>query len=121
MFEFEVDQSRLFLRIKLVGYWESTIWQQYKPAVQAAFEALEPMGGCRAMLIDLSVYPIQTQEIATAHQRVLETTRRTQPTRIAILAQSSLSKLQARRVAGNTGHSIFDTESAAMEWLFPTA
>jgi hypothetical protein len=117
-FAFSTVPTRLFLKITVAGYWDAKIWADYEPAARAAVASLATRGGCRAMLIDASGYPTQSREIADAHQKLLATTRRTRPTRIAILTSGALSRLQAKRVFELADGHVFVREEEALAWLF---
>jgi serine/threonine-protein kinase len=117
MFEVAPDHHLRMLRIALRGFWDNATMADYMKVVREAIGGLQRVGGCRYILIDMTGYPIQSQEIAEGHAAALRIVTQAGDIRVALVMQSALSKLQASRVAADTGQRMFDTENAAQEWL----
>lgn len=117
MFEVTPDHDLRMLRITLRGFWDGATMAGYMKVVREAMGGLQRAGGCRYILIDMTGYPIQSKEIAESHAAALRLVTQAGGVRVALVMQSALSKLQATRVAADTGQRMFDTEEAAREWL----
>lgn len=117
MFEITADQSRRLLHIRMWGFWDAATMAAYSVEVKNKMASLLRGLGCKSILIDMIDYPIQSKEIANTHADFLRVVRDRGESRVAIVMQSALSKLQASRVANDTGHRTFDTIVEAQAWL----
>lgn len=117
MFDVVPDHDLRMLRLKLRGFWDDGTMVRYLNAIRGAMADLQRTGGCKSILIDMSDFPIQSKAVAEGHARQLHYVRDRGGIRVAFVMQSALSKLQAARVASDTGNSTFDTEQAALDWL----
>lgn len=117
MFELTADHQLRMLRIVLRGFWTEADMARYDFEVGRSMAELRNSGGCRSILIDMVDFPIQTQAIAEAHAAKLRMVKQTTDIRVALIMPSALSRIQAARVASDTGHKTFGTEGEAMAWL----
>jgi hypothetical protein len=117
MYAIVADQELRMLRIVLRGFWTAEVMARYLSEVRRAMGSLVQTGGCKYVLIDMLDFPIQSKEIAEAHANALRAVKQTGDTRVALILQSALSRLQAARVATDTGHQSFASEAEAMAWL----
>lgn len=117
MFEITIDLQLRLLRIVMRGFWDAAVMADYSTVVRHRMGDLLRTGGCRYILIDMVGFPIQSQEVAEGHAAFLRIVKNRGDTRVALVMQSALSKLQAARVASDTGHATFRTEEEAMAWL----
>lgn len=117
MFEVTHDQRLGMLRVTLRGFWNGATMAGYTQAVQRCMADLRRTGGCKYVLINMIDFPIQSTQIADAHAANLRNVKRIAGVRVALVMQSALSRLQASRVAADTGHRTFATEDAALDWL----
>ena len=117
MFEVTPDRDLRMLRIALRGFWTRETMSDYLKVVRDGMASLQRSGGCKYILIDMTQLPIQSQEIAEAHAAQLRVVKQMGGIRVALIMQSALSKLQAARVAADTGQKTFDTEEAAQDGL----
>lgn len=117
MFDVKPDRHRHMLRIKLSGFWDGDVMRDYMCVLDSGMEELQRSGGCRSILIDMIDFAIQPKEIAEEDAANLRVVSRRGGTRVALVMQSALSKLQAARVASDTGHRTFSTEAEAVNWL----
>lgn len=116
-FELQADQARQMLRIVMRGFWTEETMAAYSIAVREKMAELLRGRGCRRILINMSDFAIQSQKVAEGHAANLRVVRDRGEARVALVMQSALSKLQAARVASDTGHSTFTTEAEALLWL----
>lgn len=117
MFEVTADHQSRMLRIVLRGFWSDADMARYNVEVGRTMAELRNTGGCRTILIDMVDFPIQTQAIAEAHAAKLRVVKQTTDIRVALIMPSALSRIQAARVASDTGHRTFASEGEAMAWL----
>lgn len=118
MFAIETDASRNLLSIIMRDFWTAQVMAEYNVAVRHAIGDLRRRGGMIHVLIDMRDFAIQSAEIAEGHAANLRAVARSGDARVALVMQSALSKLQAARVAHDTGHATFATIEAAMAWLY---
>lgn len=119
MFEITADHERRLLRIVMHGFWDTEIMTAYSKAVREKLGELRRTVGCGYILINMVDYPIQSKEVAEGHAANLRIVKGRGEARVALVMQSALSKLQAARVAFDTGHSTFHSDAEALAWLFP--
>ena len=121
MFEVVPDVAAHLLSIRVHGFWDGATMAAYQKVLGEAVAKLQRTGGCNYILVDMTGYPIQPKQIAEAHGAILRASRKMEGTRVALVMQSALSRLQANRLAADTGHEIFPTPEAAMAWLMADA
>ncbi|MEG3089208.1 hypothetical protein [Sphingomonas sp. PB4P5] len=117
MFEVTIDGRRKLLHIVMQGFWNDDTMARYSEIVVQKSSELRRAEGCKRILINMSDFPIQSKKIAEGHAAFLRTVRDRGEARVALVMQSALSKLQAARVASDTGHSTFADEAEALAWL----
>jgi hypothetical protein len=117
MFEVTADPKRQLLRIVMRGFWDAETITAYSAAMRRTMGDLQRTAGCRRILIDMVDFAIQSKEVAAGHAAYLRAVRDRSEARVALVMQSALSRLQAARVASDTGHSTFATEAEALAWL----
>lgn len=117
MFAVKPDFGRRLLHVTLRGFWDARVMADYMKNVRSALGELRRTGGCKYVLIDMVDFPIQSKAIAEGHAENLRAVKRAGDARVALVMQSALSKLQAARVASDTGHRTFGTEAEALSWL----
>jgi len=118
MFAIETDPDRNLLAITMRDFWTTQIMAEYNGAVRKAIAELRRGGGMIHVLIDMRDFGIQSAEIAEGHADNLRAVARVGDARVALVMQSALSKLQAARVAHDTGHATFASTDAALAWLY---
>lgn len=117
-FDVREEPGRRLLHVVLRGFWDGGVMDEYMEKVRAAIGKLRRTGGCRYVLIDMVDFPIQSKAIAEGHAENLRALKRVGDARVALVMQSALSRLQAARVASDTGQRCFGTEAEARAWLF---
>ncbi|MFD1789028.1 hypothetical protein ACFSC3_15805 [Sphingomonas floccifaciens] len=117
MYSITVEPECQLMRIAVSGFWPSEILPGYIAELHRQTEGLKPFGGCRRILVDMSDYPIQSQEVAQAHARIIAYGKDALRAATAVVMTSPLSKLQAKRMANLAGHELFDEEAGARAWL----
>lgn len=78
--------------------------------------ALRALGRQPSLLVDTSLQGAQSKEVVEAIQSFTNS-RLGRELRIAVIVQSQLRRLQAKRVHSEETHRIFETEGDAMRWL----
>jgi hypothetical protein len=116
-FDIATDDDLKLLRVTLRGFWDGATMADYMQCIRAAMADLQRIGGCELILINMSDYPIQTKDVADGHAANLHAVKKLGAAKVALVMQSGLSKLQARRVVEDTGHRAFNSEEEALAWL----
>ncbi|MDF0490304.1 hypothetical protein PX554_19440 [Sphingomonas sp. H39-1-10] len=78
--------------------------------------ALRALGRQPSLLVDTSLQGAQSKEVVEAIQSFTNS-RLGRELRIAVIVQSQLRRLQAKRVHSEETHRIFETEGDALHWL----
>lgn len=117
LFEVNAERELRMLRIIMRGFWDAETMRAYSIEVRNKMAELMQARGCRYILIDMIDFAIQSQAIAEGHAANLRMVRDRGEARVALVMQSALSKLQAARVASDTGHKTFATVAEARAWL----
>ncbi len=116
-FAVSIEPEKRLMHIVVRGFWPANVLPNYSAALRRNVEALAPHGGCKRILVDMSDYPIQSQDVAEAHSRIIRHGRTEMRAVIAIVMTSVLSRLQAKRIANVAGNELFDDEVTARAWL----
>lgn len=117
MFDVSADHQQHLLRITLRGFWDKATMTAYSRAVRKTLAELQNREGCRRILINMLDYPIQSKEVAEGHAANLHVVKARGEAWVALVMQSGRSKLQAARIAQDTGFPTFSSEAEALGWL----
>ena len=117
-FTIRIDPPRKYVEIAMFGHWDETTTRRFETELRRLLPAL-PAGGCRigdqVTLFDNTGYLVQSQDVLAQLGRMVA-----DPSigsrRIAVLASSTLIKLQTRRIA--PGYGLFADREEALQWLF---
>lgn len=120
-FEFSpVDEARRILRFKLKGFWHGGVMSRFEETFQSQINELAALGGGFCVLVDLSEYPSQNQEVQAGHMRCMGYAIDHGMIRSAHLVDSALTDVQMRRMTQQvdpTRFAHFRTEEEALAWL----
>lgn len=117
MYTVTIDPALHLMRIWVGGFWSAGVMTAYEAELRRQAQALGRSGGCQRILVDMSQYPIQAQNIADAHARIIARGKKMMRARTAVVMTSALSRLQALRVADLASEELFDDEVSARRWL----
>jgi len=116
MFTIDTQSEHKLVRIKLSGM---LTLEEVQELYRQEHDAIRRMGcvlGEQIVLVDITECPVQMQPIVSAFQATMD--RPDRAWRLAMVTGSSLSRIQARRVAKREHVVMFDTPAQAEEWLF---
>lgn len=114
MYRVTVDPVRRLIRASLCGFFSSEEVAAFAVEEQAAARALGP--GPFDLLIETAGGMTQAQDVVTAFQRLAETAE-VKAARIAVACESSLLRLQLRRILTSDKVAIFEGLPDAEAWL----
>lgn len=112
----EYDPETQIIYLRGHGVWDMAILARHKVEVEIAFSQARRDGHNVLILADISKSAVQPQAIATELSAFIERHYRVGD-RIAVIVETSLTKMQMRRVAGAATIECFMSPSAAMMWL----
>lgn len=110
-YSIEIDPSRQLIKLRLAGQWELTTLVTYK-------HDLGGTPGEYLVFVDLREHGLQSQEVATALQTLIENLARMVRKRAILMSGSALHAMQIRRISPNSPTNSFQTPDEAMAWLF---
>jgi hypothetical protein len=112
-----VEANRLVC-LRTWGHWDLALMEHFTAEVT---QALEPLRGAPfRVLSDSRGSPIQSREVALFRGRMMAMAASWGMRRVAFLASSTLSKLQLKHLARDSGAQeveAFTNEAAARAWL----
>jgi hypothetical protein len=116
MYSFHFDDADGILEVRATGIWTADAVESYRRDLLIAAERARKRAGKLKMLFNASSYAVQPKDVA---QRAQHFERIVIPgDLIAVLINSSLLTLQARRVfAGWDRIELFVSEDSARAWL----
>lgn len=118
MFSFSYDPDRVLLTITRSGYWTLQIFRDFEREFLGYHYKIRTQHRSYRVLSDCRDYPVQSQEIgeavATSSGNILSENKG----HYAIVTNSMLSTLQARRALPQDNVRIFPDMDEAMIWLF---
>jgi len=116
-FTIEIDRRRRLVRLTLVGFWEMSFVGQFVNAVDEAVPRLGCQPGEHDVLVDLSQFAIQTQQVFSACQSFVFHAPNP-PRRLALVSGTGLARMQFKRVIDPARNQrIFDSVAEADAWL----
>ena len=117
-FEFTLDRERSLLRVKLCGFWDLPVMNEYEREYRTAFTQLNKLRPRPTYcLFDGSEYPVQSQSINRRHVALIEWLGPRQADRSALIVPNALVRLQVARSVNDERTQTFTSESKAMKWL----
>ncbi len=117
MFTVTIEPRHRMIHVTIVGFWSMDVLPAYVAELRRQTDALAAVGGCRRILVDMTDYPIQSQEVAEAHAQIIGYAKRKLGAPTAVIMPNALSKLQAKRMANLAGRELFDDAASARAWL----
>jgi hypothetical protein len=114
MFSVTPDPARRLVRATLTGFFTVDEVAAFAAAEQAAARALGP--GPFDLLVETPDGTAQAQDVAGAFRTLAETAT-VRATRIAVACESSLLRLQLRRILTGDTVAVFENRHDAESWL----
>lgn len=116
MYTFEPDRARGLLRIALSGFWSAETARDFAVDQQAAVASLGCANGEHVVLVDLSEFKIQSQEVVKLCKAFIEGANNSSR-RLALVGGEGLARIQSKRVLGRDEMRMFDSVRDAERWL----
>jgi len=115
-FRITTDRARRLIRYKLTGLWDIETFARYERAMDAEIRSLQAMGLSFDMIGDLTNFPTQPQFLNELRQEMIRKAKAKGLRKCAIIATSSLVKLQVGRLS-DASYAFFSSENEAENWL----
>ncbi|WP_457313525.1 hypothetical protein [Sphingomonas sp. UYAg733] len=115
-YEITMDVTRKLLTIRVSGYWNQALLDDYKAVITAKLAELGSSTPELRVLVDVREHGVQAQHIANQMQSFLKVIG-PRVGRVAVIVDSALQKMQTRRINPAGGDGIFGSEDDATSWL----
>lgn len=119
-FTIRIDPVRKMLDIDLRGLWDPAIVLRLRQALATALGRLPALGcslGQQVTLFDMTHFAVQPRDVLPLLEQIASNPNVTSR-RIATIANSTLLKMQAKRLAPNIA--LFEAREPALAWLAET-
>ncbi|KQM37385.1 hypothetical protein [Sphingomonas sp. Leaf10] len=116
-FTIRIDPARRMLDIDLRGLWDPAIVLRFRDALATTLGRLPTLGcplGQQVTLFDMTQFAVQPRDVLPLLEQIAANPNVTSR-RIAIIANSTLLKMQAKRLAPNIA--LFEARESALAWL----
>ncbi|KQN81190.1 hypothetical protein [Sphingomonas sp. Leaf62] len=116
-FTIRIDPARKLLDIDLRGLWDPAIVARFRDALATMLGRLPALGcplGQQVTLFDMTQFAVQPREVLPLLEQIAANPG-VSSRRIAIVANSMLLKMQAKRLAPNIA--LFEARDPALAWL----
>lgn len=118
MFSFSYDPARVLLTVVQKGYWPMTVFRDFGREFLAHHDRIRLARKHYRVLADCRDYPVQSAEIGEAFGALFTKLMDENKGHYAIIAASTLNKIQAKRAMPQPNVQVFSETEEAMEWLF---
>ncbi len=121
MFSFSYDPGRVLLSVVQKGYWSMAVFRDFEREFLAHHERIKLGRKSYRVFADCREYPVQSTETGEAFGRLFDKLMAENGGHYAIIAASTLNKMQAKRAIPHSNVLVFSDPDEAMEWLFEDA
>ena len=118
MFSFAYDPDRTLLTVVQKGYWPLPVFREFERDFLHNHEKIRLNNRNYRVLADCRDYPVQSTDIGEAFGRLFVKLMDENKGHYAIVAASTLNKIQAKRAIPQPNVQVFSEVDEAMEWLF---
>jgi hypothetical protein len=118
MYQLEFDEQTRLLTMTLHGFWTMEVFERYKMELLPMMRQVRAKHGPFRLLSHATAMPIQPPEISEAFTDLTPALVDLSGGPIAILAGSTLNKVQAARALAHERIRVFLDETEARNWLF---
>ena len=116
-FEFLPGSSAEALRIIFHGFWDQETIKRYNMALQERSIAADGASPVRRVLLDLQDCTVQSQCVVDSQADIIQAYARQIDEYGMLLPESSLLRVQMKRLMLPTKIAYFDSEREALAWL----
>ena len=118
MFSFSYDPGRVLLTVVQKGYWSMAVFQDFERSFLLQHDRIRLSRKNYRVFADCREYPVQSTEIGEAFGKLFMKLMDENKGHYAIIAASTLNKIQAKRAIPQPNVQVFSDTEEAMEWLF---
>jgi len=118
MFSFSYDPGRVLLSVVQQGYWSMTVFRDFEREFLSQHDRIRLSHKNYRVFADCREYPVQSTEVGEAFGRLFTKLMDENKGHYAIIAASTLNKMQAKRAIPQPNVQVFSDTGEAMEWLF---
>lgn len=116
MYALSHNEIRNALDITIEGFWSPDMFKAFERDVTSFVQRITRDNRRHMVIVNVSKAVLQTQEMIRHFQTLIETTR-PEPTKMAFIATTALSRMQARRLLLRDNIRLFEDMASADEWL----
>jgi hypothetical protein len=118
MFSFSYDAARVLLTVVQSGYWSMSVFRDFEREFLIHHDRIRLTRRSYRVFADCRDYPVQSTEIGEAFGKLFGKLMSENKGHYAIIAASTLNKIQAKRAIPQPNVQVFSDTDEAMEWLF---
>ena len=118
MFSFAYDPERVLLTVVQTGYWPMAVFRDYEREFLLHHDRIRLTHKNYRVFADCRDYPVQSTEIGEAFGALFGKLMSENKGHYAIIAASTLNKIQAKRAIPQPNVQVFSDPDEAMAWLF---
>lgn len=118
MFSFSYDPTRVLLTVVQKGYWSMPVFRDFERDFLRNHDRIRLTRKCYRVFADCRDYPVQPTEIGEAFGTLFLKLMDENKGHYAIIAASTLNKIQAKRAIPHPNVQVFSDADEAMDWLF---
>jgi hypothetical protein len=118
MFSFSYDPERVLLTVVQKGYWSMAVFHDFEREFLAQHNRIRLARKSYRVFADCRDYPVQSTEIGEAFGKLFLKLMNENKGHYAIIAASTLNKIQAKRAIPQPNVQVFSDPDEAMDWLF---
>lgn len=118
MFSFSYDPGRALLTVVQKGYWSMAEFRDFERNFLGQHDRIRL--GCNnyRVFADCREFPVQSTEVSEAFGALFMKLMDENKGHYAIVAASTLNKIQAKRALPQPNVQVFSDTDEAMKWLF---
>ncbi len=94
-YEIDVDFRRKFLSMRLRGFWDIIIFDEFAAEFENALRLLHRHGGCEVALVDGSEFAVQSRDILERFSKIMRDNACLLAQRTASIVPAELNRMQA--------------------------
>jgi hypothetical protein len=118
MFSFSYDPGRVLLTIVQKGYWSMAVFGDFERDFRLQHDRIRLAHKSYRVFSDCRDYPVQSTDIGEAFGKLFVKLMAENKGHYAIIAASTLNKIQAKRAIPQPNVQVFSDADDAMDWLF---
>ena len=118
MFSFSYDPGRILLTVVQRGYWSMPVFRDFEREFLSNHGRIRLTRKHYRVLSDCRDYPVQSTEVGEAFGELFGKLMAENGAHYAIIAASTLNKIQAKRAIPQANVQVFSDVDEAMAWLF---